>query len=120
MSPIRSMFTTLLSYCLAPHCTELHRIYREVSIGQAQAAVLTYAEGEARWVPAGPNNGLSRVHVYQNAQAGTYRVVGRNVTDRTVSDSPLLVPPPSCSTCRHSKRIRHRCLSSDLHLHCLM
>lgn len=52
----------------------------ESSICQVRATVMLYDDNNKRWVPAGSESpSLCRVHIYHNATANTYRVVGRKI-----------------------------------------
>ena len=56
----------------------------EVSQGHAQASVLTFSKELGKWEPTGPKGGLAKVHLYRNSTTGQYRVVGRNLQDKTI------------------------------------
>lgn len=57
----------------------------ETSIASARASVMVYDDANKKWLPSGTSSGLSRVHIYQNAQLSTFRVVGRKLQDHEVS-----------------------------------
>ncbi len=56
------------------------------------AALLVYATEQAKWVPQGPGNGMSRIYLYKNEATKSYRIVSRNTQDKQVRlrQSPLL------------------------------
>uniref|UniRef100_A0A8C7IYQ3 Vasodilator stimulated phosphoprotein a n=1 Tax=Oncorhynchus kisutch TaxID=8019 RepID=A0A8C7IYQ3_ONCKI len=52
----------------------------ESSICQARATVMLYDDANKRWVPAGTGGqAFSRVQIYHNPVANTFRVVGRKI-----------------------------------------
>lgn len=52
----------------------------ECSVCQVRATVMLYNDTNKRWVPAGSETpSFSRVQIYHNATANTYRVVGRKI-----------------------------------------
>ncbi|KAF7651158.1 hypothetical protein LDENG_00115430 [Lucifuga dentata] len=52
----------------------------ESSICQVRATVMMYDDGNKRWVPAGSDSpAFSRVQIYHNPAANTFRVVGRKL-----------------------------------------
>lgn len=60
----------------------------ETSICQVKATVMLYDDTNKRWVPAGSDSpSFSRVQIYHNPVANTFRVVGRKLTaDQQVQD----------------------------------
>lgn len=56
----------------------------ETSIASARASVMVYDDANKKWLPSGSSSGLSRVHIYQNVQVNTFRVVGRKLQDHEV------------------------------------
>ncbi|KAJ6217917.1 hypothetical protein RDWZM_009074 [Blomia tropicalis] len=56
----------------------------ETSIASARASVMVYDDTNKKWLPSGSSSGLSRVHIYQNVQNNTFRVVGRKLQDHEV------------------------------------
>ncbi len=54
----------------------------EQSVASARAAILYFNAQDKKWMPAG--TGYSRVDLYKHTEKGTYRVVGRNMQDKTV------------------------------------
>lgn len=62
--------------------------HSESSICQVRATVMMYDDGNKRWVPAGSDSpSISRVQIYHNPAANTFRVVGRKMqADQQVQD----------------------------------
>eukprot|EP00043_Microstomoeca_roanoka_P011779 m.111369 g.111369 ORF g.111369 m.111369 type:complete len:455 (+) comp15295_c1_seq1:222-1586(+) len=56
----------------------------EQAVASGQACVLVYSGDEKKWVAQGPASGLSKVTLYHNPDTNTYRVVGRNLQDKSV------------------------------------
>lgn len=65
---------------------------QEILIVGAQASVLHYKADVRNWVAAGAGSGGSRVELYRNEVDGSYRVVGRNMTDQSVVINSMLYP----------------------------
>ncbi|XP_063958207.1 uncharacterized protein LOC135154727 [Lytechinus pictus] len=57
----------------------------ERSVCNSHAAVMVYDNEAKKWQNAGGSPGISRVQIYFNPQNDSYRVVGRMVSDNTVS-----------------------------------
>lgn len=75
--------TTAVVSC---HVFLTHRRYHassatsETSVCQVRATVMLYDDTNKRWMPAGSETpSFSRVQIYHNATANTYRVVGRKI-----------------------------------------
>lgn len=60
---------------------------------------MLYDDANKRWMPAGCETpSLSRVQIYHNAAANTYRVVGRkNQADQQVKDKRTVCLPNQCA-----------------------
>lgn len=73
----------------------------ESSVCQVRATVMLYDDTNKRWVPAGSDSpSFSRVQIYHNPMANTFRVVGRKLqADQQVQDR-----------CTH--------IQTDIHLTC--
>ncbi|XP_078121643.1 uncharacterized protein LOC144527476 [Sander vitreus] len=65
----------------------------ESSICQVRATVMLYDDNNKRWVPAGSDSpSFSRVQIYHNPVANTFRVVGRKLQadQRVVINCPII------------------------------
>ena len=62
----------------------------EHSICQVYACVMLYDDSRKQWMPSGGTPGMSRVHIYQHQSNNSYRVVGRLMSDQSVSIYTLL------------------------------
>lgn len=62
----------------------------EHSIAVAKASVMLYDDAAKKWLPAGGAQGFSKVHIYANDRANTFRVVGRKINDHEVLPSVYL------------------------------
>ncbi|CAJ1064526.1 vasodilator-stimulated phosphoprotein-like isoform X1 [Xyrichtys novacula] len=65
----------------------------EVSICQVRATVMLYDDNSKRWVPAGSDTpAFSRVQIFHNRAANTYRVVGRKIQadQQVVINCPII------------------------------
>ncbi|XP_075958038.1 vasodilator-stimulated phosphoprotein-like [Anarhichas minor] len=65
----------------------------ESSICQVRATVMLYNDGNKRWVPAGSDSpSFSRVQIYHNPVANTFRVVGRKLQadQQVVINCPII------------------------------
>ncbi|TKS83834.1 Vasodilator-stimulated phosphoprotein [Collichthys lucidus] len=65
----------------------------ESSICQVRATVMMYDDANKRWVPAGSDSpSFSRVQIYQNSAANTFRVVGRKLQadQQVVINCPII------------------------------
>ena len=51
---------------------------------------MIYDDANKKWLPSGTSSGLSRVHIYQNVQNNTFRVVGRKLQDHEVSQCIII------------------------------
>lgn len=75
---------------------------RESSICQVRATVMLYDDTNKRWVPAGSETAsVSRVQIYCNATANTYRVVGRKIQ----ADQQVKAKHNVCLTDKWSKSL---------------
>ncbi|XP_005755064.1 vasodilator-stimulated phosphoprotein-like [Pundamilia nyererei] len=65
----------------------------ESSICQVRATVMLYDDNSKRWVPAGSEStSISRVQIYHNPSANTFRVVGRKLQadQQVVINCPII------------------------------
>uniref|UniRef100_A0A668V9Y6 WH1 domain-containing protein n=1 Tax=Oreochromis aureus TaxID=47969 RepID=A0A668V9Y6_OREAU len=65
----------------------------ESSICQVRATVMLYDDNSKRWVPAGSDStSISRVQIYHNPSANTFRVVGRKLQadQQVVINCPII------------------------------
>eukprot|EP01147_Barroeca_monosierra_P003324 gene3324-6008_t len=57
----------------------------EQPVASGQANVLVYDSDQKKWEPQGPEKGKSRVTFYSNPDSNTFRIVGRNLADKSVA-----------------------------------
>uniref|UniRef100_A0A3Q4GIY7 WH1 domain-containing protein n=1 Tax=Neolamprologus brichardi TaxID=32507 RepID=A0A3Q4GIY7_NEOBR len=68
-------------------------MFIESSICQVRATVMLYDDNSKRWVPAGSDStSISRVQIYHNPSANTFRVVGRKMQadQQVVINCPII------------------------------
>uniref|UniRef100_A0A8K9XHR8 Vasodilator stimulated phosphoprotein a n=1 Tax=Oncorhynchus mykiss TaxID=8022 RepID=A0A8K9XHR8_ONCMY len=78
----------------------------ESSICQVRATVMQYDDGNKRWVPAGEGGqAFSRVQIYHNPVANTFRVVGRKMQ----GDQQVVI------NCPIDKRLKYNQATPNFH-----
>uniref|UniRef100_A0A8C8IIK2 WH1 domain-containing protein n=1 Tax=Oncorhynchus tshawytscha TaxID=74940 RepID=A0A8C8IIK2_ONCTS len=78
----------------------------ESSICQVRATVMQYDDGNKRWVPAGEGGqAFSRVQIYHNPVANTFRVVGRKLQ----GDQQVVI------NCPIDKRLKYNQATPNFH-----
>ncbi|VDP89856.1 unnamed protein product [Echinostoma caproni] len=58
--------------------------HRENPVATAKANVMLYDSDSSTWIPSGSGHGVSKVQLYHNPTANTYRIVGWRLQDREV------------------------------------